>query len=297
MPHHTPSQWAWAARPWSLPVSISPVLITLLYLWWSGRPVDWALGLVALLANVLLHCAGNTWSDWHDFRRGVDRADTPGARSLVDGVFTPRQIMALSLTLGFAGCLLGLGLVALTGLPLLWIGAAGVALTLAYPALKFRALGEAVIFLAFCVLPTLGTSWVASRTLAWDALLAVVPAAMVTTAVLFANNFRDIPSDAQARITTAPMHLSPRACGLVYAALVFGPYIWLCVCIAAGALPWAALISLASVPVAAACARYVWRAAAAPGADISLADERTAQLQLLLTILISAALAAAKIFF
>ncbi len=295
MAKHSAAQWAWAARPWSLPVSVTPVLIALVYLWWSGRAVDWALGLTAMLANVLLHCAGNTWSDWHDFRQGVDRAETPGARSMVDGVFTPRQIMALSITLTAAGCILGLGLVILTGLPLLWIGLIGVALTASYPFMKYRALGEPVIFLTFCILPAIGTSWVACQTIAWDVLYAAVPAGLVTVAVLFANNFRDKAHDAQAGIFTVPMRISPAATARVYAAMIFAPYLWVIVCAIAGTLPWLSLAVLLSAPIAAACAKYVWRRAKDPAADIATCDERTAQLQLILSLLLCAGLVAARL--
>ena len=295
MPSHSFAQWAWAARTWSLPVSATPVLITLFYLWWSGHPVDWPLGLTAMIAFVLLHLAGNAWSDWHDFRRGVDRADTPGARSIVEGVFTPREIMALAITLAAAGCAMGIALVVLTGWPLLWIGLAGMVLTAAYPPLKYRALGEVVILLNFCVLPAIGTAWVASGALVWESILAVVPSGLVTVAVLFANNFRDVRSDSQAGITTVPMRIAPRAAGIIYAALVFTPYLWLAVCAAASALPWLSLIALLTAPITWSCARYVWQGTMSPPADFSQADERTAKLQLALSALIIAGLAIAAI--
>ena len=37
----------------------------------------------------LFHAAGNTWSDYRDFKSGVDREDAVGGMSIVSGQFSP----------------------------------------------------------------------------------------------------------------------------------------------------------------------------------------------------------------
>ena len=64
----------------------------------------------------------------------------------------------------------GLALVALTGLPLLYIGIAGIALSLLYPHLKYHALGDLVIILCYSVLPMTGTSFIVSGAIHWPVL-------------------------------------------------------------------------------------------------------------------------------
>ena len=99
-----------------------PVIVTMGYLLWkSGDPhvrIDLNLwyGLWALTNIVVFHAAGNTWSDYFDFRKSVDRKDTFGVKTLTSGMFAPEEIRRLSLYLLAAAMAGGIGLLALTGL-------------------------------------------------------------------------------------------------------------------------------------------------------------------------------------
>ena len=111
-----------ATRPWSFPASTMPVFVTMMYLWSKGIEVNWWLGIMALVNIVLVHAAGNVWSDYHDYKRGVDAPDTYGVRILTDKQFTPKEVYTLSVTLQVAAIVLGLLMVWLTGITLLWFG-------------------------------------------------------------------------------------------------------------------------------------------------------------------------------
>ena len=157
MKGHTFKEWVLATRPWSFPASTMPVLVAMTYLWSAGFEVTWWLGIMALVNIVLVHAAGNVWSDYHDYRRGVDAKDTYGVHILTDAQFTPKEIYSLSITLQAAAIALGLLMVWLTGITLLWFGLAGIALSLFYPPLKYAALGDLVIMACYALLPMLGT--------------------------------------------------------------------------------------------------------------------------------------------
>ena len=116
MKGHTFKEWVLATRPWSFPASTMPVLVAMTYLWSAGFEVTWWLGIMALVNIVLVHAAGNVWSDYHDYRRGVDAKDTYGVHILTDAQFTPKEIYSLSLTLQAAAIALGLLMVWLTGI-------------------------------------------------------------------------------------------------------------------------------------------------------------------------------------
>ena len=79
---HTWKDWLLAVRPWSFPASAMPVAVTLAYLWWAGEAVNWTNGVWALLNIIVFHAAGNTWSDYFDYRRGVDREGIAGVPTL-----------------------------------------------------------------------------------------------------------------------------------------------------------------------------------------------------------------------
>ena len=128
-----------------------PVITATAYLFWKGAEINWLFALWALLNIVIFHAAGNTWSDYFDFRKKVDADDTFGAKTLTTGMFTEKEIFRLSLGLTIIAAAGGVGLLLMTGLPLLWIGLAGVACTLLYPVLKYNALGDFDIVMAFAI--------------------------------------------------------------------------------------------------------------------------------------------------
>ncbi|MBQ7570960.1 MAG: prenyltransferase [Bacteroidaceae bacterium] len=262
-----------------------PVLITLFWLWSRGEEVNWLLGVLAILNIVLVHAAGNVWSDISDYRSGVDAQDTYGIRLLVDGDFTVGEFRRLSVTLNILAVLLGILMVALTGLTLLYIGVAGILLSLSYPRLKYMALGDVVIILCYALLPMLGTSYIATGRLVWDALWLAVPVGLITVAILHANNVRDIETDQRAGIRTFPM-LTGRAFGVrLYAFEVLFPYLWLVALVLTDVGTGWLLTGLLALPVAVANVRMIW-GRHKQAAAYSTLDEKTAQLQLLFSLLL-----------
>ena len=202
---HSFKDWVVATRPWSFPASAMPVLVTIAWCWAQGTAFNGWLALWALVNIIFVHAAGNVWSDIADYRSGVDAKDTFGVQLLVNGDFTPQEFKRLSVTLNIIAVAGGLALVALTGLPLLYIGIAGIALSLLYPHLKYHALGDLVIILCYSVLPMTGTSFIVSGAIHWPALWLAVPVGLITVAILHANNVRDIETDSRAGISTFPM--------------------------------------------------------------------------------------------
>ena len=210
MKTHSFKDWMIAVRPWSFPASAMPVVVTLAYLFWMKEDINWANGIWALLNIVVFHAAGNTWSDYFDYKQGVDMKDTFGAKTLTDKMFTPKEIYCLSLVLLLAALAGGLGLLWRTGFPLLYIGLGGAACALLYPPLKYNALGDVVIFMAYAFLPTLGTAYVSTGAFLWDVLWIAIPVGLITVAILHANNTRDMQTDARASIKTLAMELGGR---------------------------------------------------------------------------------------
>ena len=200
-------EWIIAVRPWSTPASAMPIIATLAFLFWKGAEINWIYGVWALAGMILFHYAGNVWSDWFDYRKKVDADDTFGAKTLTTGMFTPKEIMGLAIGLLVAAVACGLGLAAMTGLPLLWIGLAGAVCTVLYPLLKYNALGDLDILLTFAFLPTIGTSYAATGAIDWNVLLIALPVGLITDGILHCNNTRDIATDKRAGINTMAMWL------------------------------------------------------------------------------------------
>ena len=281
-----------ATRPWSFSVSALPVLVTTAGLFSMGYPVSWGMALWATLGIVLFHAAGNTLSDYYDFTRGVDAADTYGAKTLLAGEMTAPQMKRFAYTLFVIASLNGLAIAWASSWQLLWIGITGGIVAFFYSVLKFRAMGDVAIFINFGILPALGTAIAVLPcslfdTAYTDALWLVLTFIPVTNAVLHANNTRDIPTDSRAHIRTLPMIIGLKASRIIYCVEVLLPCFWAVVCILAGKLPWGALLILLSLPIAFGNCRTMMRFPADRDA-INHLDEQTAKQQLISSLLLFA---------
>lgn len=285
MKKHSFKAWMVATRPWSFPASAMPVVVTLAYLYWMRQDMEWINGIWALVNIVLFHAAGNTWSDYFDYKHGVDAKDTYGVKTLTDGIFTPKEIVRLSLGLLAVALIAGIGLLIRTGFPLLYIGIGGAACALLYPPLKFHALGDAVIFLAYAFLPTLGTSYVATGIFYWDVMWVALPVGLITVAILHANNTRDIKTDSRADIRTLAMKLGGKMSMYVYCAEILFPFGWIAGCAVSGTFPLWSLLIVAALAPAIGNVRMVSQFPVKGETVIANLDEMTAKLQLLFSLI------------
>ncbi len=282
---HTLKDWIIATRPWSFPASAMPVLVTLGYLFYTGAQVNWAIGICTLLNVVLFHAAGNTWSDYNDYKKGVDREDTVGGVSIVSGQFEAKEIKNLALALFAVAAAGGFAILAFTGLPTLYFGLAGALLTLLYPWLKYRALGDLDIFLTYSVLPMLGTSFVATGQVHLDALILSVPVGLITVGILHSNNIRDIEQDKRAGIKTFAMCVGGKVSTILYCLEMVVPFVWVFVCMALGLLPGWCILVIAAAKLAFDNAGQVLKYNKEGMKALVGVDEKTAQLQLAFSVL------------
>lgn len=263
-----------------------PVAVTLAFLYWRGFEVNWLVGLWTLLSVILFHAAGNTWSDYSDFKRGVDREDTIGGMSITSGEFLPSEIKCLSLLLLAVAAVSGLSLMLATGLPTLYLGLAGIALTMMYPFLKYHALGDVDIFLTYSLLPVLGTSYVATGAFVMDVLWLVLPIGLITVGILHINNTRDIEHDKRAGIHTFAMLAGKRASALIYCMEVTLPFVWVVGCVIYGSMPLWSLIVLLALKPAIDNSRKAFMFPKEGMKAVIGVDEATAKLQLMFSLLL-----------
>lgn len=284
MKKHTLRDWFIATRPWSFPASAMPVIVTVCYLQILHYDVHWLNSIWALVNIILFHAAGNVWSDYFDYKKGVDDKDTFGAKTLTNGKFTPLEIYRLGTALLAVSVFMGLVLLWRTGLPLLWIGLGGICCTLFYPFLKYRALGDVVIFLAYAWLPTWGTSYVAAGVIDMHVLGIALPIGLITVAILHANNTRDIKTDTRAGISTLAIHSGQQIAVGIYCAEILLPFLWIIAGICTNYFPLWSLLTLIALPPAIQNTTVMLRLPHKGTASIANLDEKTAKLQLLFSL-------------
>ena len=294
MKKHTFGEWMIAVRPWSFPASMMPIIVSTAYLFWKGAQMNWLMALWVLVTMVLFHSAGNTWSDYFDYKKKVDSDDTFGAKTLTSGMFEPSEIRKLALGLLVVACLSGIGIMLCTDIRILWFGLAGAFLALAYPYLKYNALGDVDILMTFAFIPTAGVSLAVTGTIDWSVLWIALPVGLITDGILHSNNTRDIMTDKRAGIKTMAMGLGPKASAWIYVVEVLFPFAWVAVCSLAEVLPFTTIIMFMALPVAIACAKTMKNSIKGGPVLIADLDVRTANLQLAFSLLLTVAFVVAR---
>ncbi|MCK4413601.1 MAG: prenyltransferase [Candidatus Eisenbacteria sp.] len=278
-----------ATRPFAFPASVIPALLGgVVAVTHAGVRFDLPHFLLAALGAACVHAAANLLNDYYDYRSGVDRPGVEGASrgTLVTGRLTAHEVLIAGLILWGVSALFALYFVLAVGpvlLPLIGIGLLlGAGYTAAPTALKYRALGDLSVFVAFGVGITVGGYIVQAGAFSWTPVAYSVPMGLLIAAILHGNNLRDITSDREAGIKTMAMILGPRPARIVYALLLLFAYLSVIVFAATGIAVPTALLALLSLPLALGVVREVWprgEHANGRGRLVNL-DMRTAQLQM-----------------
>ena len=237
-----------ATRPWSFPASVMPVLIGLAYVYFqhsvTGVPVKWwALPLV-LFSAIAFHAAGNIISDYHDAKTGVD------TNMMLNKTFSEKAFLSLGFVWLSLAILAGIFLMWFSAWKLLFFGLFGMVCTFLYYKMKYSGWGDVVIFFTFGFAIVNGTVFALSGILNIQSICISIPVSLLTTAILHANNTRDVPLDKEAGIKTFSMVLGLRRAKIYYILLVLGAYILEIVMIVMGFLPVWHLLVLLSLPLA-----------------------------------------------
>ena len=289
---HSVKDWILTTRPWSFPASAMPVLATFAYMTWVcslyGMSIDWVSGVLAVVGIVFFHASGNMLSDVRDYKKGVDKGLSH--MPLVNGSFTTKEYMRLSLTLFVLGCAIGFYIMSRCGWPLLYAAFYGAFFTLTYATFKYFALGDVVIFLSYAVIPILGTTYATISEYYYPALVLALPIGLITVAILHVNNTRDIESDRAAGIRTLAMLLGLKASVQLYAFEVLFPFVAVIATIMCGWLPWYSVIVLFALPKAWKCARVVLDSPKKGMETLVMHDAATSQLQLMFSLLLAVSL-------
>jgi 1,4-dihydroxy-2-naphthoate octaprenyltransferase len=145
----------------------------------------------------------------------------------------------------------GIYLTVATGWVVVAIGAASIAAALAYtagPTYGYRGLGELFVFVFFGLAATVGSRYVHDGTAPAAAWLLAIPIGLLVTAILVANNVRDIDTDARTGKRTLAVRLGRGRTRLLFAGLVWGAFLLIAVFAALGWTPRLTAIALLAAP-------------------------------------------------
>jgi 1,4-dihydroxy-2-naphthoate octaprenyltransferase len=282
VPRPGPGVWLMAARPRTLSAAVSPVLVgtAIAHRMGALRPL---VALLALAASLLIQVGTNFANDYSDFKHGADANRVGPTRVTQSGLVAPRTVkMAAWLAFAASG-LLGIALAALSGWPILVIGAASVAAGWLYTGgpwpLGYHGLGDVFVFIFFGLVATCGTVYAQALFVPPEAWLAAAAVGSLATAILVVNNLRDRQTDAKVGKNTLAVKLGAKASRGQYVALVLAPFVlalWL-------GTHWPLLALPAALPP-------LRTVLTQEGAALNRGLGQTARLQILFSVLLAAGL-------
>ena len=281
--------WLLAARPPTLPAAVAPVLVGTAVATIDG-PFSVGLFFQVLAAAILIQIGVNFANDLSDFRRGADTPERLGPpRAVAQGWLTERQMLG-GATVVFGGAIaIGISLTIAAGWPILVAGAASCIAAVAYTGgpwpYGYHGLGDVICFAFFGVVAVMGSGYVQSGALTWELAAASIPVGCLVTAILVANNLRDIDTDRSAGKRTLAVVLGERATRLEYVLLVVIAFGAILVFAATGVLPRWTAIALAALALAAPLCRVVL--AGTSGVALIAVLKRTAMLHLAVGVLLA----------
>ena len=286
--------WLAGARPRTLGAAFAPVVVgtaaahhaTTAH---GDGTTSWGRAALALVVALGMQVGVNYANDYSDGVRGTDRDRLGPVRLTATGLATPRAV-AIAAGLAFlVAAAAGLALAAIVSWWLLAVGAVAILAAVGYTGgprpYGYHGLGEVMVLTFFGFVATAGSAFAQLERVPATAWWGSLTVGLLATAILVANNVRDLETDATAGKRTLAVRLGSARARALYAVCVAGSFLAL-VPIALDA-PWA-LLGLLAVPLALAPARIVLRAREAPVLVAALVA--TARLEVVVAVLLGVGL-------
>lgn len=192
-------KWIEAARPRTLPTSVSPVIAASAYAWYQNTFNGYAVT-ICLIFALLAQIASNFGNDYFDYKKGSDNADRVGPRRAVaSGDISPQSmLLATILTLALA-CATGCLLIPIGGWKLLIAGIFIAIFAIAYSAgpypLSYHGLGDIAVFIFFGLIAVNLSFYVQSLYFDRQVFLCSIAMGLLSVNILMVNNYRDKETD------------------------------------------------------------------------------------------------------
>jgi 1,4-dihydroxy-2-naphthoate octaprenyltransferase len=222
--------WAFAVRPGTLLVALSPVLVGTTLGFERSGAMNPLMFLLVLGAALLMQITTNLQNDVGYTVRGAEAIGTRSGlpRATARGWLRVGQVRTVIIIVASVAFALGLMLTVYRGWPVLVIGAASLTAALAYMGgpkpIAYTPFGELTVFVFFGLVAVAGTEWVLSGGIGLLGSLAATAIGGLAAAALAVNNHRDIEHDRLAGRRTFAVLAGTTTSRRLYGALLLGPF-------------------------------------------------------------------------
>jgi 1,4-dihydroxy-2-naphthoate octaprenyltransferase len=280
------NKWIVGARVKTLPAAVAPVLIGTSY----AEKINWGNALLALIVSLFLQIAVNFANDYSDGVRGTDTHRIGPVRLVASGLASASSVKLAALISCLIAAIAGLILAVNISLWFLVVGAAAIWAAWGYTGGKkpygYFGFGELSVFIFFGLVATVGSYYIQTEQFNWQIILLSMPVGTLSCAILAINNLRDLPQDKLVGKRTMAVRIGEKNTRVFFMLLLVTAQI---TALTAASISRLALITLICVPITYRVVKQVLNGAV--GADLIEVLSKTAKLQLLMAILLAAALA------
>ncbi len=212
--------------------------------------------LIALIGLISLHISANVFNEYYDFKTGTDlyTIKTPfsgGSGILPDGKLAPKTVYMIGVLCSLVGIVIGIYFLRTKGLlllPILIIG--GICVLFYTPYLTRLGLGELSAGMGLGILPILGSYFVITGHYSLTAIIASIPAGILTASLLLLNEFPDYEPDKRTGRKNLLILLGKSESLGLYKLMVFSVYIYITIAILTELMPVTTAIALITIPIA-----------------------------------------------
>ena len=251
------AEWVEGARPRTLPNAVAPVIAGTGAAAWLDAAVWWK-AVLALVVSLALIVGVNYANDYSDGIRGTDDVRAGPLRLVGSRLASPRAVLTAAVVSLAVGATAGLALAIVSQPWLIAIGAACIAGAWLYTGgskpYGYSGLGEVAVFVFFGLVAVLGTQYTQAMRIDWVGGALAVATGALSSAVLVANNLRDIPTDKESGKITLAVRLGDARTRLLYQVLVALAFVLTLVLMLA--TPWCA-VGFVAAPLAVRAAKPV----------------------------------------
>ena len=279
------NKWIIGARVKTLPAAVAPVLIGTAY----ATQISWLNALLAMLVALFLQIAVNYSNDYSDGIKGTDSNRVGPIRLVASGLATAKSVKQAAVISFVIAATAGTILAINVSYWLIVVGVISIWAAWGYTGGKkpygYFGFGELSVFIFFGLVATVGSYYVQEQVINWQIIFLAIPVGTHSCAILAINNLRDLPQDALSGKRTMAVKIGDKNTRRFFVLLLATAQIS---AIGTSAITQLASISALCLPLTFLISKEVLAGAA--GKELISILTKTAKLQLLMAVLITAAL-------